>query len=99
MIPQCKRCGEEMVDLGIGFRCRWCDPGSFSLIGSDHRECSSRFQRFMWEAAGENLELEARIRALREEKQEMRQLILKAALGDEVYEKLVSNHDIEDDPQ
>jgi len=83
-----------MVDLGIGFRCRWCSPGSFSLIGSDHRECSSRFQRFMWEAAGENLELEARVRALREEKQKLRD-----ALGDEAYEKLASSHDIEDDPR
>jgi len=62
MMPECKRCGEELVrDV-----CPLCEPGLLIVKPTS---------------------------------EEMRQLILKAALGDEVYEKLVSNHDIEDDPQ
>ena len=60
MMPECKRCGEELVrDV-----CPLCEPGL--LIVTPTAE-------------------------------EMRQLILKAALGDEVYEKLASNHDMEED--
>ena len=73
MIPQCKRCGEELVrDV-----CPCCEPGLLILKPTS---------------------------------EEMRQLILKAALGDldldvygmsfdEVYEKLSSNHDKGDDPE
>ena len=37
---ECKRCGEEMKDLGdlFGFRCPCCEPGFFRWLFGHHEE-------------------------------------------------------------
>lgn len=64
MMPECKRCGEELVRD----TCPCCEPGlsHYLMLVEDY---------------------------------EMRQQVLKDALGDEAYEKLSSNHDKGDDPE
>ena len=69
MMPECKRCGEELVrDV-----CPCCEPGLLIVL----------------DQATDGLYSD----------EIQRQQIFRAALGDEAYEKLSSNHDKGDDPE